>query len=65
MDNNETAQKLFLSGVQYYNGNGTEQDFGKAFDLFSQAAEMGHADAQFFLALCYHNGQGVEQSYRT
>ena len=35
------------------------EDYGKAFDLYSNAAELGSVDAQYELALLYKNGDGI------
>lgn len=35
------------------------EDYGKAFDLYSNAAELGSVDAQYELALLYKNGDGT------
>ena len=36
------------------------KNYIQAFALFMQAAELGNADAMFFLALCYENGNGTK-----
>ena len=33
----------------------------KAVELYTKAAEQGHAVAQFNLGKCYYDGEGVEQ----
>jgi hypothetical protein len=38
-------------------------DHARAFALFREAAETGHADSQFNLALKYQNGEGVRRNY--
>ena len=53
------AEKHFQQGFAYYTGDGTEQDSGKAFESFKQAALLGHAQAQFNLGACYVSGIGV------
>ena len=40
---------------------GTTGDNLVAFKLFSQAAEAGHVEAQYYLGLCYLYGNGIEQ----
>ena len=37
--------------------------FRSAVQWYRKAALQGHAKAQFNLALCYENGQGVKQDY--
>jgi len=46
--------KLYLSG-----GKDLPQDFAKAIDLFSKAAEQGNGSGQRHLAIAYEKGQGV------
>ena len=38
-----------------------EEDFGKAFEYMAKAAELGDAEAHYFLANLYKNGLGVEK----
>src|SRR6185369_17754049 len=38
-----------------------EKDEQKAFEWHKKAAEQGNADAQYYIAVCYVNGTGVEQ----
>ena len=33
----------------------------KAFELYTLSANQGNADAQYNLAICYENGDGVEK----
>ena len=40
-------------------------DYATALQLWRPFAEQGNADAQFYLALMYDNGQGVAQNYTT
>jgi len=49
-------------GDAYYNGNGLEQDYLKAFQWFLKAAEQGHGDAQYNLAFAYANGVGTQRN---
>lgn len=39
-----------------------DQDYKEAARWYKLAADQGHAEAQFNLALMYTNGQGVEQN---
>lgn len=50
-------------GMMYRDGQGVQQDYAKALDLFRKAATQGYAPAQFFLAEMYGNGMGVSQDY--
>ena len=57
--NKQTPIELVAKGYEFYEiGNYTE-----AVELWTKAAEQGHADAQINLGGCYAYGEGVEQSY--
>jgi len=57
--------ELYDAGINYYEGiNGVEQDYAKAVEYFREAAEQEHAKAQYYLGLCYLNGDGVEQDFQ-
>lgn len=47
-------------GNRYYFGNGVEQDYARANELYLQAANQGLPEAQSNLAWSYWNGEGVE-----
>ncbi len=47
----------------YDNGQGVPQDYAKAAEWFREAAEQGHLNARFNLALMYGDGQGVPKDY--
>ena len=53
------SDKKFLQGKELYEN----KEYEKAVKVFSKLAEKGHAEAQFYLGLCYYNGEGVSQSY--
>ncbi len=40
-----------------------EEDEGEAVKWWIKASELGHAEAQYNLGVCYHEGWGVAQSY--
>jgi len=44
-------------------GKGTTQDFEKAFEWYSKAAELGDVRAHFNIGIMYDDGQGVPQDY--
>lgn len=48
-------------GWMYDNGEGVVQNYEKAFEWYSKAANQGFAMAQYNLGLLYQNGQGVEK----
>jgi len=45
-------------GVAYFR----EKDFGAAVKCFSQAADLGEAEAQCYLGFCFMYGQGVDKN---
>jgi TPR repeat protein len=56
--NAQSVQTLFERGMEAGNAG----DYTRAFDLVRQAAEGGHAPAQYTLGSMYSFGQGVEPS---
>ena len=46
------------------NGNGVLKDERKAAALYQEAANQGHAKAQYWLGDCYQLGQGIEKDFR-
>lgn len=57
------ANAEYLVGAMYLEGEGVENDFGKAFTWFSKAAEHGDADGQVALARMYRNGLGTQRDF--
>ena len=57
------ADDLLKQGIAYENGDGVEQDFAHAAELYKQAADLGNAEAMFQIGFLYEKGNGVEQSY--
>ena len=53
---------IYNLGYSYYYGEGVEQDYEKAWDLFQQAAELGQPSAIFSLGECYYEGNAVEKN---
>ena len=47
----------------YREGDGVDQSYQRARELFELAASQGCADAQFSLGIFYDQGQGVDQNY--
>lgn len=55
-----SSGELNALGMRYYrNGNDSTQNFVQAACCFHQAAQQGHAGAQYNLAQCYQKGKGV------
>jgi len=52
-----------LLGQSYYNGEGVDQSYQHARDLFELSASQGNISAQYSLGFMYRQGQGVDQSY--
>ncbi|MGH8576338.1 MAG: serine/threonine-protein kinase [Gammaproteobacteria bacterium] len=55
------TDRLFRLGHAYRHGTGVPVDDRKAVELFSAAAERGHAAAQYYLGLMYAEGRGVPE----
>jgi len=55
----ETPRSLYVDA----NLAALDGDYARAFSLFQKAAETGHADSQFKLALQYQRGEGVRRNY--
>ena len=49
----------------YYEGQGVRQDYHKAVEWFTKAANQGFAQAQNNLGVMYDEGQGVRQNIAT
>ena len=57
------AEACFLIGEVYYDGNGVDQDYAKAMEWFTKAADLGNASAMRWIGYMYHFGEGVEVDY--
>lgn len=55
------AEAQYQMGYAYYHGNGLNQDYEKAVEWFTEAANQGHIKAQETLGSMYYFGQGVKQ----
>ena len=53
--------KIYADGATA-DGARVEQDFAKALKWYTQAADQGHALAQFYLGMMYERGDGVLQN---
>ncbi len=54
----ETPEETCQLGLKYKSNNEPQ----KAFACFQKAAELGHAEAQYWLGFCYANGFGVAKN---
>lgn len=64
--NDTTPEALYRLGQYYLTGNdslGIYMNEETGVELIRQTAERGNAPAQFRLALCYEEGQGLSQDY--
>lgn len=59
--NNGDAMSQYSIGSFYYMGTVIPQDYEKAIEWFSKAAEQNNDYALYFLGECYKNGTGVAQ----
>lgn len=50
-------------GHCYSNGLGCQQDYTKALECYTIAANAGNAEAQYDLGVCYRHGEGVPQDF--
>lgn len=57
-----TSLQLYRTGMQYYNGIRTDQNFTSAVNYFKLSAEKGNTDAQYMLGVCYKNGKGIKKN---
>ena len=57
-------EALFILGTNYLFGvNNVERDEKRGVEMLQKAAELGNANAQNGLGVCYYIGRGVEQDY--
>ncbi len=57
----DTGKELYLKAKESYD----RHDYEKSFELFEQAAILGEAHAQYYLAESYLYGRGIEKSETT
>jgi len=51
-----------MLGIKYYKGEGVDQSYQQAKELYELSANQGWVLAQYSLGHMYHKGQGVDQS---
>lgn len=61
LDNQEKAKASLKLGWMYFNGEGVQQDYKKAFMSFKESAERGNAKASWEVAKMYLTGVGVTE----
>ena len=58
----QKLEELYQTGMNYYFGrDGVRMSNAKAAEYFTQAANGGHAGAQYMLGACYRLGYGVNR----
>ncbi|GET04735.1 kinase-like domain-containing protein [Rhizophagus clarus] len=62
LDNQISANSIFLFGYFNYYEIGTSIDYKKAFNLFINASKQDHILAQFFVGDCYLYGYGTTKN---
>ncbi len=63
IQNTSEAQKQYELALQYYKGDGKEQDYVKARKHFEVAAKNGNIESLWILGKIYHEGLGVTKNY--
>lgn len=58
------SMQTLNEGIAYMNGNGADQDYEKAFQLFMEAYEAGSMKAARYVGMMYEQGLGVEQDLK-
>ena len=61
--NKGLAEAQFLLGKMYYLGEAGSKDYSSASMWFKRAARQRHAKAEYGLATCYMNGDGLPVNY--
>lgn len=61
----KNAAKAYALGVMYFNGDGIERDYQKAFYWMNRANSDGYGDSncRYYLGRCYEKGLGVKNDY--
>ena len=57
------SMQTLNEGIAYMNGDGVDQDYEKALQLFMEAFEAGSMKAARYVGMVYEQGFGVEQDY--
>ena len=52
-----------MLGQMYRDGEGVDQSYQRAKELYDLAVSQGEANAQYNLGVMYRDGQGVDQNY--
>uniref|UniRef100_UPI002593A415 tetratricopeptide repeat protein n=1 Tax=uncultured Psychrobacter sp. TaxID=259303 RepID=UPI002593A415 len=57
------AEAQYNIGLMYDKGEGVRQDYAKAVEWYTKAANQDVPVAQYNLGLMYNKGEGVRQDY--
>lgn len=55
----QAAEMQFITGLMYEQGLNVPQDYAKAMSYYREAADMGHAKAQYNVGWLYETGNGL------
>lgn len=55
------VEAMYALGERYYEGDGVEQDYGKALELFKKLVDKNDDNGLYMLGKCYFNGYGVKK----
>lgn len=61
--NNQPGSSLFETAKSFHDGQGVQQDFQKAHELYLKAVSQGNTDAMLNLGYMYFVGEGVDQNF--
>ena len=61
--NGTGSMQVLNEGIAYMNGDGVDQDYEKALQLFIEAYGAGSMKAARYIGMVYEEGIGVEQDY--
>jgi TPR repeat protein len=59
----QSVEALYDQGRRYLQGDGVVFSYEQGTEYLKKAADLGHAKAQYNLAVCLHLGTGIKQSY--
>ena len=60
LESERTAQEIFELAMKHIYGDDVPDDNDLAFELLTQAHDMGHIEASYNLGICFHYGFGTE-----
>jgi len=59
----DASEAEYQLGMKYALGDEVAQDYARAFEYYSKAAEKNHVAAQYELGVLYRDGKGVARDY--